>query len=63
MRDFATIEISVNQETLAWLQDEARHLTEAQEHKEPLTVADVVVLMLERQRRAQTQHETNPLEQ
>jgi hypothetical protein len=62
MSDFTRIEISVNQETLLWLQEEARHLTAAQEHQNPLTVADVVVLMIERQRRAQTEHETHPLE-
>ena len=62
VQNFSTIEIAVNQETLAWLQEQARYLTEAQSHEQPLTVPDVVVLMLERQRRAQTEHETHPLE-
>ena len=62
MSDFTRIEIAINQETLAWLQEEARHLTAAQEHQDALTVADVVVLMIERQRRAQTEHEQHPLE-
>jgi hypothetical protein len=61
VQNFSTIEIAVNQETLAWLQKQAQFLTEAQNHEEPLTVPDVVVLMLERQRRAQTEHETHPL--
>jgi hypothetical protein len=62
MQAFTTLTIAVNQETLAWLEDQARKLTEAQEHQQPLSVADAAVLMLERQRRAQTDHETNPLE-
>jgi hypothetical protein len=57
MSDFTTLQIAVNQETLRWLQQQAQHLTAAQEHDQPLTVADVAVLMLERQRRAQTEHE------